>query len=66
MEVVRLLEETLGRPAIRELLPKQPGDVRDTCADVEPLCQAVGFVPDTTIAEGVARFVVWFLAYHGL
>jgi UDP-glucuronate 4-epimerase len=66
MEVVRLLEKALGRPAIRELLPMQPGDVRETCADVEALRRAVGFVPRTTIAEGITRFTDWFRAYHRL
>jgi UDP-glucuronate 4-epimerase len=63
-EVVRLIEEALGRPAARELLPMQPGDVPETCADVEDLRRDVGFTPATPIAEGVRRFVEWFRAYH--
>src|SRR5215469_15045064 len=47
MEVVRLLETTLGAKAIRELLPMQPGDIHETAADVEDLRNAVGFAPDT-------------------
>jgi UDP-glucuronate 4-epimerase len=64
-EVVRLLEEALGRQAIRELLPMQPGDVDETCADVEPLQEAIGFAPETPIADGISRFVDWFRTYHG-
>jgi UDP-glucuronate 4-epimerase len=64
-EVVRLLEQALGRPAIRELAPMQPGDVPETCADVEALRAAVGFAPSTSVAEGISRFVDWFRAYHG-
>lgn len=64
MEVVHLLETALGRKAIRELMPMQPGDVRDTCADVEDLRKAVGFAPDTPIAAGIKQFVDWFRAYH--
>ena len=64
MEVVRLLEAALGRPAIRELMPMQPGDVHETCADVEDLRQAVGFAPTTPIAEGIGRFVEWFRPWH--
>ncbi len=63
-EVVRLIEQALGRQAVRELVPMQPGDVPETCADVEDLRRDVGFAPDTPIAEGVRRFVDWFRAYH--
>jgi UDP-glucuronate 4-epimerase len=63
-EVVRLIEEALGKVAARELLPMQPGDVPETCADVEDLRRDVGFTPATPIAEGVRRFVEWFRAYH--
>jgi UDP-glucuronate 4-epimerase len=62
-EVVRLIEEALGRKAARELLPMQPGDVPETCADVSDLEAAVGFRPATPIAEGVRRFVDWYRAY---
>src|SRR5579871_1502268 len=66
LKVVRLLETALGKKAIRELLPMQPGDVRETCADVEELQNAVGFAPDTPIAEGIQKFVDWFRAFHKL
>jgi UDP-glucuronate 4-epimerase len=66
MEVVRLLEAALGKKAIRELLPMQPGDVPETCADVEGLRNAVGFAPNTPIAVGIGKFVDWFRAYHGI
>jgi UDP-glucuronate 4-epimerase len=64
MEVVRLIEQAVGKPAIREFAPMQPGDVPETCADVEALREAVGFAPDTPVAEGIRRFVAWFRAYH--
>jgi len=64
-EVVRLLEQALGRQAVRELLPMQPGDVPETCADVDDLRRDVGFAPATPIADGIGRFVGWFRAYHG-
>ena len=63
-EVVRLIEEAVGKKAVRELMPMQPGDVPETCADVEDLRRDVGFAPDTPIADGVRRFVEWFRAYH--
>jgi UDP-glucuronate 4-epimerase len=66
MEVVRLLEQAIGKKAERELLPMQPGDVPATCADVDDLAREVGFKPSTSIADGVARFVAWYKDYHRL
>jgi UDP-glucuronate 4-epimerase len=63
-EVVRLIEEAVGKPALRELLPMQPGDVPETCADATDLERAVGFRPSTSIEEGVRRFVDWFLRFR--
>jgi UDP-glucuronate 4-epimerase len=60
IEVVRLIEQIVGKPAIRELLPMQPGDVPETYADVADLERAVGFRPSTSIADGIERFADWF------
>jgi UDP-glucuronate 4-epimerase len=62
-EVVRLIEAAVGKSAVRELLPMQPGDVPATCADVADLEQAVGFRPKTPIAEGIRLFVEWYRGY---
>jgi UDP-glucuronate 4-epimerase len=62
-ELVRALEEAIGKPAIRELAPMQPGDVVETYADVTDLQAVVGFTPDTPIAEGLRRFVAWYREY---
>ena len=64
MDVVRLLEEALGKTALKELLPMQPGDVQATCADVDALQKAVGFAPNTPVAEGIGRFIDWFRGYR--
>jgi UDP-glucuronate 4-epimerase len=64
LEVVRLLEEVIGKKAKRELLPMQAGDVLETYADVDDLMRAVGFRPATSIADGISRFVEWYRAYH--
>jgi len=64
MEVVRLLEEALGRPALKEMLPMQPGDVQATFADVDALRKAVGFAPNTPVAVGIRRFIDWYRGYH--
>ncbi len=66
MELVRLLEESIGKKAERELLPMQPGDVPATYADVADLMREVDFKPATPIAEGVPRFVQWYRSYHKL
>jgi UDP-glucuronate 4-epimerase len=64
LEVVRLLEEALGKKAKRELLPMQPGDVPATYANVDDLIRDVDFKPATPIAEGIRRFIEWYRAYH--
>ena len=66
MHVVALLEKEFGRPAIKEMLPMQPGDVPATYADIEDLARDVGFRPATSIEDGIARFSKWFREYHGI
>jgi UDP-glucuronate 4-epimerase len=63
MHVVGLLEQELGRTAVKELLPMQPGDVLETFADVEDLMRDTGFAPSTPIAHGVRNFVIWYRDY---
>jgi UDP-glucuronate 4-epimerase len=65
-EMIALIEQACGRPAERRLLPMQPGDVRDTFADISAIQRDLGFEPRTTIAEGVPRFVQWYRDYHGV
>ena len=64
LELVRVIEDTVGRPAIREYLPMQPGDVLETCADSSNLERMVGFRPNTSIDNGTRRFVDWFRTYR--
>ena len=64
LRYIEVLEDCLGRKAIRNLLPMQPGDVPDTYADVEALVRDVGYQPSTPIEVGVARFVVWYREYY--
>jgi UDP-glucuronate 4-epimerase len=66
LEVVRLLEKTIGKKAKRELVPMQPGDVPATYADVDDLMREIGFRPATPIAEGISRFIDWYRSYHRL
>jgi UDP-glucuronate 4-epimerase len=66
LRVVELIEAAVGRKAVRELLPMQPGDVPQTYADVDDLMAEVGFRPDTPIDDGIARFVAWYREYRGV
>ncbi|RDV05112.1 NAD-dependent epimerase [Undibacter mobilis] len=66
LDVVELLEKSIGKKAVRELEPMQPGDVPATYADVDALMQEVGFKPSTPIGDGIARFIAWYRAYNGL
>jgi UDP-glucuronate 4-epimerase len=61
-----VLEEAIGRKAIVELAPMQPGDVKETYADISAIQRDFGFQPRTRIEDGVPRFVAWFKDYHGL
>lgn len=68
---IRVLEEALsaayGRPLLAqtEFLPMQPGDVYQTCADVDALARDVGFRPDTALEDGLAAFARWYREYYG-
>jgi UDP-glucuronate 4-epimerase len=64
LEFIACIERAIGRPAQKNLLPMQDGDVPATFADVDALSQWVGFAPATTIEQGVARFVDWYRSYY--
>ncbi len=57
--LVRHIEAAVGHPAVLERLPRQPGDVARTFADVDKSGQVLGFTARTPIAEGIARYVAW-------
>jgi UDP-glucuronate 4-epimerase len=65
LRYIEVLEESLGRKAIMEMLPLQPGDVPDTVADVQDLANVVGYKPRVTVEEGVRNFVDWYRGYNG-
>ncbi|MDW7747883.1 NAD-dependent epimerase [Halomonas sp.] len=62
---IEALEEALGKTAIKELLPLQPGDVPDTYADSSELENAVDYKPATPVKQGVANFVAWYREFYG-
>lgn len=65
MRYIEVIEECLGRKAVKNLLPLQPGDVPETYADVDDLVRDVGYRPATPIEVGVRKFVDWFCEYYG-
>ena len=66
MHYVHVLERAIGKKAIIELAPMQPGDVKETYADISAIQRDFGFQPRTGIEDGVPRFVAWFKDYHGV
>ena len=66
LRYIEVLEDCLGRKAIMEMLPLQPGDVPDTVADVTELQNIVGYKPRVTVEQGVRQFVDWYRGYNGL
>jgi len=63
---IALLEQLLGRRALRNDRPMQPGDVKATYASIERLQRATGFTPRTPLADGLARFVAWYRDYYAV
>jgi UDP-glucuronate 4-epimerase len=61
---IEVLEDCLGKKAVKNMLPLQPGDVPDTFADVEDLVRDVGYKPATPVEVGIRRFVDWYLEYY--
>jgi UDP-glucuronate 4-epimerase len=64
LHFIEVLENALGKKAVKKLLPIQPGDVPATYADVEDLTRDVGFAPATPIEEGISRFVQWYREFY--
>jgi len=65
LDYIAALETALGRKALKELKPMQPGDVQATCADTDRLARAIGFSPSTPLEAGLAKFAAWFMHYYG-
>jgi UDP-glucuronate 4-epimerase len=63
---VACLEDALGKKALKEYAPMQPGDVVETFADIKRAQQDLGYQPSTRLAQGIPLFVDWFRNYHGI
>ena len=64
-DYIAALEAALGKKALTESAPMQPGDVQSTYADTERLSRATGFAPSTPLEQGLAEFAAWFKRYYG-
>ena len=63
LEFIEIMEETLGKKAIKEMYPMQPGDVEQTYADVTDLVENFGYEPKTPLREGIQYFTDWYIDY---
>ena len=66
MRFIEIIEQALGKTAVKELMPMQAGDVAAAYADVAELTADVGFAPSTPLEVGIEKFVAWYKDYYGL
>jgi UDP-glucuronate 4-epimerase len=64
LKFIEVIENNLGKKAVKNFMPIQPGDVPATYADIDDLINAVGFKPSTTIEEGISKFISWYKDYY--
>ncbi len=61
---ITLIEKNLNKKAIKNYLEMQPGDVEETAADLSKLNKITGFVPSTSIEDGISKFISWYRTFH--
>ncbi|MHC4237154.1 MAG: NAD-dependent epimerase [Planctomycetota bacterium] len=66
MDFIQAIEQALGKQAEKNMLPIQPGDVPATWADVTDLVEDLDYQPDTTIQDGVERFIAWYKEFYNI
>ncbi|MDA8160215.1 MAG: capsular biosynthesis protein CpsI, partial [Desulfobacteraceae bacterium] len=64
LRFIEVLEDCLGKKAVKRYLPMQNGDVPETYADIDELARDMGFRPSTPIEAGLRSFVDWYLGYY--
>ena len=65
LHFIEVIEKAVGKTADLKMVAMQPGEVKETCADITAINRDFGFSPTTTIEEGIPRFVQWYRDYHG-
>jgi len=63
-QFIEAIENALGQKAKKDFMDMQPGDVAETYANIDDLYNAVGFKPETTIEEGIGKFIEWYRSYY--
>ncbi|MEO1322685.1 MAG: NAD-dependent epimerase/dehydratase family protein [Pseudomonadota bacterium] len=66
LDMIEILEDALGQRAIKSFEPLQPGDVKETYADISAFSADYGFAPTTSLEEGLDAFVAWYKNYHSI
>jgi UDP-glucuronate 4-epimerase len=66
LRFIEVIEDCLGRKAVKNFLPMQPGDVPATYADIDDLMRDVGFKPSTPLEDGLKKFVEWYVGYYNV
>ena len=61
-EMIETIALALGKPAVIEILPEQPGDVRQTFADIDRARRELGYEPGTPFDEGIRQYIAWYLS----
>ncbi len=64
MDMIAVLEQAIGKKAELQMEPMQPGDVKETYADIDDTIRDLGYSPKTTIQEGLPKFVEWYRGYY--
>ncbi|MCS3904522.1 UDP-glucuronate 4-epimerase [Methylohalomonas lacus] len=65
LDFIAVLEQALGRKAEKRMQPMQPGDVYQTCADIDDFTRDVGYTPVTDLEHGIPKFIDWYKDYYG-
>jgi UDP-glucuronate 4-epimerase len=65
-ELIELIAKHVGKPAVIDRKPLQPGDVEITYADVSHARELLGYAPRFSMDEGIRRFVAWYRSEYGL
>jgi UDP-glucuronate 4-epimerase len=66
LKFIEVIEQKLGKKAVKNFMPIQEGDVPETFADVEDLMREVDFKPETSIETGIDKFIEWYLSYYNI
>lgn len=66
LDFVDAIESAIGKKAVKNMMPMQPGDVPSTCADASALERDIDFKPNTSVAEGISKFVAWYREYYNV